>query len=71
MINKLFTEGLALVCVLDALFVADTGEADRLNDDTDALVVKVGHDNLETLVLFANKVLDGNLDVFEGNVCCS
>lgn len=61
-------EGLALVGVAVGFFVADAGEAVALDDDAEALVVEVGHDDFEALVFFANEVLDGDLDVFEGDV---
>jgi hypothetical protein len=35
-------EGAAFVGVFDALFEADAGEADALDDDADTLVVEVG-----------------------------
>lgn len=67
-IDETLAESLALMGVLDALFVADASEANTLDDDTNALVVEVGHDNLETLVLLSDQVLNRHLDVFEGNV---
>jgi hypothetical protein len=67
-IDEALAESPALVRVLDALFVADTSEAQTLNDDADTLMVEVCHDDLESLVLFADEVLDGNLDVLEGNI---
>lgn len=44
-VDQLLAECATLVGVLHGLLVADTGEADTLDDDTDTLVVKVGHDN--------------------------
>jgi hypothetical protein len=41
-INETLTKSLALVCILYALLVADTGETKRLDNDADALVVEVG-----------------------------
>ena len=67
-IDEFLAEGLALVRVLDALLVADAGEADALDDDADALVVEVRHDDLEALVFLAEEVLHGDLDVLEGHV---
>ena len=67
-VDEFLAEGLALVCVLHGFFVADTREAQALDDDADALVVEVGHDDLEPLVLLADQVLDWDLDVFEGDV---
>lgn len=67
-VDQALAEGLALVGVLHGLFVANTGETDTLDDDADTLVVEVGHDDLESLVLLANQVLHGHLDVLEGNV---
>lgn len=67
-VDEALAEGLALVRVLDGLLVADAREADALDDDADALVVEVGHDHLEALVLLADQVLHGHLDVFEGDV---
>lgn len=67
-LDELLAERAALVRVLDALLVADAAEADALDDDADTLVVEVGHDDLEALVLLADEVLDGDFDVLEGHV---
>lgn len=67
-IDQLLAEGAALVRVLDAVLVTHAREAQALDDDADALVVEVGHDDLEALVLLADQVLDGHLDVLEGDV---
>jgi hypothetical protein len=67
-VDQALSKGLALVRILHALFVADASEAQTLDHDADALVVEVGHDDAEALVLFAEQVLDGHLDVFEGDV---
>lgn len=67
-LDELLAESAALVGVLDGLLVADTGEAQALDDDADTLVVEVGHDNAETLVLLAEQVLDGDLYVLKGDV---
>ena len=40
-VDEALAEGLALVCVLDALFVAHTGKTQTLDDDTNTLVVEV------------------------------
>lgn len=45
MVNEALAEGLTLVCKLDRFFVADTSEADALDDDTHSLVVEVEHDD--------------------------
>ena len=68
-VDELLPESAALVGVLDALLVADAREADRLDDDADALVVEVCHDDFEAAVLLSDQVLHGDLDVFEGDVC--
>jgi len=39
-VDELLAKGLALVCVFDRFFVADSGEADGLNDDTDTFVAR-------------------------------
>lgn len=67
-VDEALAKGLALVSILHRLLVADAGETDTLDDDANALVVEVGHDDLEALVLLADQVLDGDLDVLEGNV---
>ena len=43
-VDEAFSECFAFVGVLDGLFVANAGEADTLNDDADAFVIKVCHD---------------------------
>jgi hypothetical protein len=68
-VDQLLAECAALVGVLDTLLVAHTREADGLDDDADALVVEVCHDDFEALVLLADEVLDGYLDVLESDVC--
>lgn len=45
MVDEFLAEGTALVCVFYGFFVADAGEADALDDDADALVVEVRHDD--------------------------
>lgn len=67
-VDELLAEGAALVGVLDALLVADAREAHGLDDDADALVVEVGHDHFEALVLLADQVLHWHFDVFERDV---
>lgn len=67
-LHELLAESATLVGVLDALLEADTREAQRLDDNTHALVVEVGHDDAETLVLLAEQVLNGDLDILEGDV---
>jgi len=44
-VDEALAKGLALVCVLHALFVAYTRKAETLNDDTDTLVVEVLDDD--------------------------
>lgn len=68
MIDKPLTERLSLVSILHRFLVAHAREAETLDDDADALVIEVGHDDLEPLVLLANEVFHGHLDVFEGDV---
>lgn len=70
-VDQTLAEGLTLVRVLHGFFVADAREARTLNDNTDALVVEVRHDNLESLVFFADQVLNGDFDVLECNICCA
>ena len=66
--DELLAERTALVGVLHALLVAHAAEADALDDDADTLVVEVGHDDFEALVLLADQVLHGDFGVFEGDV---
>lgn len=70
-VDELLSECAAFAGVFDALFVADAAEAHGLDDDSDALVVEVCHYDFEALVLFADEVLDGDFDVFEGYVGCA
>lgn len=60
-------EGLSLVGVLAGLLVTDSRSSVGLDDDSNSLVVEVGHDDLETLVLLAEQVLNGDLDVLHGD----
>lgn len=71
MVDQPLAERLPLVSILYAFFVADTREANALDDNTDTLVIEVGHDDAEALVLLADEVLDGDFHVFEGNVGCA
>lgn len=43
-VDEALAEGFALVGIFDGFFITDTGEADALDYDADALVVEVGHD---------------------------
>jgi hypothetical protein len=44
-VDEFLSKGAALVCEFNGFFVADTGEADALDDDADAFVVEVCHNN--------------------------
>lgn len=66
-LDQRLAKGLSLVGVLAGLLVADSRGSVGLDDDTDSLVVEVGHDDLETLVLLAEQVLHGDLDVLHGD----
>lgn len=44
-LDELFTERTALVGVFDGFFVADTGEAEALDDNTNTFMIEVCHDN--------------------------
>lgn len=66
-LNQRLAKGLSLVGVLAGLLVTDSRSSVGLDDDADSLVVKVGHDDLEALVLLAEEVLHGDLDVLHGN----
>ena len=70
-VDETLAESLALVGIFHRLLVADTGEAEALDDDADTLVVEVGHDDLEALVLLANEVFDWHLYVLKGDVGCA
>ena len=52
-VDEFLAEGATLVGVFDGLFVADAGEADALDDDADAFVVEVCHDDWGLLVLIS------------------
>lgn len=67
-IDEALAKSLTFVSVLHRLLVADAREAKTLDDDTNTLVVEVGHDDLETLVLLADEVLNGDFNVFEGDI---
>ena len=45
MLDELFAKGSAFVCIFDTFFEAHPREAEALNDDTNAFVVKVRHDD--------------------------
>ena len=67
-VDETFSECLSLVRILHALLVADTREANTLNDDADTFVIEVGHDDAETFVLFADEVFYRYFDVLERHV---
>lgn len=67
-VDEAFSKRLALVGVLHRLLIADAREAEALDDDADALVVEIGHDDFEPLVLLAEEIFHRDLDVFEGDV---
>lgn len=66
-LNQRLAESLSLVGVLAGLLVANSRSSVCLDDDTNSLVVEVGHDDLETLVLLAEQVLHGDLDILHGD----
>lgn len=45
MIDELFAKSTALVRVLDGFFITNPRKADTLDDDANAFMVEVGHDN--------------------------
>lgn len=45
MIDELLAKSTALVRVLDGFFVTDPRKADTLDDDANAFMVEVGHDD--------------------------
>lgn len=45
MVDELLAESAAFVGVFDGFFVADAGEADTLDDYTNAFMVEVCHDD--------------------------
>ena len=47
-LDKLFAKGAAFICVLYRLLKADARESEALNDDANALVVEVGHNDCGT-----------------------
>lgn len=55
-VDELLAEGAALGAVLYGFFVADAREAEALDDDADALVVEVGHDDWSVLVVIPKKM---------------
>ena len=44
-LDELFAEGAPFVGVFYGFFVADAGEADALDDDADAFVIEIRHDD--------------------------
>ena len=67
-VDEFLTECLALRCVFHALFETYSAEAEALDDDADAFVVEVSHDNGKAFVLLAKEIFNGDFDVFEGDV---
>lgn len=56
-VNELLAESAALVRILHAFFVADTREAETLDDDANALVIEVGHDDYHVMLAVIDKTL--------------
>lgn len=86
-IDELLPKCLSLVGIFDTFLEADSRKSQALNDDTNTFVcpqvskmknrcslrltIEVGHDDLETLVLFADQVLNWYFDIFKSNVSCT
>lgn len=52
MVDEWLTKGATLVSILHCLLVADAREAKALDDNADAFMIEIGHDDcLATLVL--------------------
>lgn len=49
-LDQFFAEGAAFVGIFDGFFVADTGEAEALDNDTYTFMVEVCHDDYRLLV---------------------
>lgn len=63
LLNELLAKDDALVAPLQALLDDGHGHAHDGSDHHEALVVEVAHDDDEALVLLAQQVADGDLDV--------
>ena len=70
-VYQLLPKCLPLIGVFYTFLKADSGETQALDDNADTLVVEVGHDDFEALVLLANEVFNWDLDVLERDVGCS
>eukprot|EP00391_Amoebophrya_sp_Ameob2_P001669 CAMPEP_0179009466 /NCGR_PEP_ID=MMETSP0795-20121207/16288_1 /TAXON_ID=88552 /ORGANISM="Amoebophrya sp., Strain Ameob2" /LENGTH=230 /DNA_ID=CAMNT_0020704667 /DNA_START=1021 /DNA_END=1710 /DNA_ORIENTATION=+ len=68
MLDQFFPERLSLVCELDRLLEADPSEAVGHVADQQPLVVEIGNDVLESLVLLSEQVGAGDFHVVKGNV---
>mmetsp|Transcript_75453 Transcript_75453/g.233414 ORF Transcript_75453/g.233414 Transcript_75453/m.233414 type:complete len:314 (+) Transcript_75453:100-1041(+) len=67
-LHQLLAEGAALVGIVPGLLKADPAEAVGLDHEAPTLVVKVLHDDPETLVLLADQVGQGHLHLVELHV---
>lgn len=65
LLNQLLVKDNALVAPLETLLDDSHGHAHNGGDHHESLVVKVAHDNDETLVLLAQQVTNGDLDVLK------
>lgn len=68
LIDQALAKDDALVSPLEALLDNGAGHADRGASHAPALVVEVAEDDVDALVLLAEEVLGGDLDVVEGDV---
>lgn len=50
-VDEPLAECLSFVGIFDGFFVADAGETDALDDDADAFVVEIGHDDCKQSVI--------------------
>ena len=67
LLDKLLAEDYPLVAPLQALLDDRARVANDCTGHHETFVVEVGHDHDETLVLLAEQVLDGDLDIVEFN----
>lgn len=68
LVNQALAKDNALVCPLQALLRDEARGGNGAAGHGPALVVEVAEDDVDALVLLAEQVLDGDLDVVKGDV---
>src|SRR5271155_5801952 len=68
MINQLLAKGLPLKRILESFLITHPGESIRLDYNPQSLMIEIGHNNLESLILLPNQILHRNFDILKVDI---